>query len=51
MEPEEKVLRLSPFIAKAVLIASIGGILFGCKVFNVFFCWSYTTGMVVLGRM
>jgi len=29
MEPEEKVLRLSPFIAKAVLIASIGGILFG----------------------
>jgi len=35
MEPEEKVLRLSPFIAKAVLIASIGGILFGCKVLTV----------------
>jgi hypothetical protein len=31
MEPQEKVSRLSPFIAKAVLIASIGGILFGCK--------------------
>ncbi len=31
MEPQEKVLHLSPFIAKAVLIASIGGILFGCK--------------------